>query len=228
MKYCVKCKTTVLGNRNYCPLCQRELKELEKAEGRGELNCEDIFPYIPTIYETYHMFFKIMIFLSIAVVVITFFLNLLFTPDAMWAWIVLAGIICFWIMLFFIFVKRKNMRKSILYQVVIISIISGIWDYYTGWNRWSINFVVPILCMAALLGIMVMSKIVYSELEDYLIYLVLGSIFGIVPILFYGLGMVTIVFPSLLCVASSILFLAAILVFQGERMLGEIKRRLHL
>ncbi len=228
MKYCVKCKTTVLGNRSYCPLCQRELKEVETAENKRKTEQEDIFPYIPTIYEKYHMFFKIMVFLSIAVVVVTFFLNLLFTPDIIWAWIVLAGIVCFWVMLFFIFAKRKNIGKNILYQVVIISVISIIWDYYTGWNCWSINFVVPISCMAALMGIMVMSKIVYSELEDYLIYLVLGSIFGIVPILFYGFGMITIVFPSLLCAASSILFLAAVLVFQGEQMLGELKKRLHL
>ena len=225
MKYCVKCKTTVLGNRTYCPLCQRELKEIEDKEC---IEQEEIFPYVPTIYEKYHMFFKIMIFLSIAIVVLAFFLNLLCTPNTMWAFIVLAGVICFWVMMVFVFVKRKNIGKNILYQIVIISLISIIWDYYTGWNGWSIDFVVPILCMTSLLGITVMSKIVYSELEDYLIYLVLGSIFGIVPIVFYGFGMVKIVFPSLLCVASSILFLAAILVFQGERMLGELKKRLHL
>lgn len=228
MKYCVKCKITVLGNRMYCPLCQRELKELEGTEDKNSMEKEEIFPYIPTIYEKHHIFFKIMIFLSIAAVVLTFFLNLLFTPDTMWAWIVLAGIVCFWVVMAFIFAKRKNIGKSILYQVVVISVISVIWDYYTGWNCWSVNFVIPILCMASLLGIIVMSRIVYSQLEDYLIYLLLGSIFGIVPILFYGLGIVTIVFPSLLCVASSVLFLAAILVFQGERMLGELKRRLHL
>lgn len=225
MKYCVKCKVTVLGNRTYCPLCQRELKETNHTEEKKQ---EEIFPYVPTIYEKYHMFLKIMIFLSIAVVVLAFFLNLLCTPQTMWAFVVLAGVACFWIMLFFVFVKRKNIGKNILYQIVIISAISMLWDYYTGWNRWSIDFVVPILCMASLLGITVMSKIVYCEIEDYLIYLVLGSIFGIVPILFYGMGMVTVVLPSLLCVASSVLFLAAILVFQGEKMLEELKRRLHL
>lgn len=225
MKYCVKCKITVLGKRTYCPLCQRELKELEN---KRKMEQEEIFPYIPTIYEKYHMFLKIMIFLSIAIVVLAFFVNLLCTPNTMWALIVLAGVICFWVILFFAFAKRKNIGKNILYQIVIISIISMIWDYYTGWNGWSIDFVVPILCMVSLLEITVMSKIVYSELEDYLIYLVLGNIFGIVPIVFYGMGMIKVVFPSLLCVASSVLFLAAILVFQGEKMLGELKKRLHL
>lgn len=230
MKYCVKCKTTVLGKRAYCPLCQSELKRIEKvtmADVEIEKE-EEIFPYVPTIYQKYHMFFKIMIFISIAVVVITFFLNLLLTPKTMWAVVVLGGILCFWVMVFFIFAKRKNAAKNILYQVVIISLISAIWDYFTGWNQWSIDFVIPILCLAALLGIAVMSKIIYSEIEDYLIYLLIGSVFGIVPIVFYALGMVTIVFPSLLCVASSILFLSAILVFQGERMMSELKRRLHL
>ena len=37
--------------------------------------------------------------------------------------------------------KRKNIPKGMLYQVALLSIICMIWDFATGWNGWSIDYV---------------------------------------------------------------------------------------
>lgn len=42
--------------------------------------------------------------------------------------------------------------KSILYQVVVVCVLTTLWDYWTGWHGWSIDYVIPITCVVAMLG----------------------------------------------------------------------------
>ena len=69
---------------------------------------------------------------------------------------------------------------------------------------------------------------VHKNIRDYLIYFALDGLFGIVPIIFFLTGCLNVLYPSLICVAVSVISLAALAVFAGENMLAELKRRLHL
>jgi hypothetical protein len=189
---------------------------------------DEVFPHIPTLYEQHYMFFRILTFLSIVVVVVTVTINIMFHNHGWWSLFVVAGIICLWAALFIAFRKRKNIPKNILYQVVMISIISTFWDYFTGWMGWSVDFVIPITCLSAMLAMVFISKIMHSDVEDFMIYTIIGGLFGIMPILFLAIGMLNVRYPSLICVAASIIFLSAIFIFQGNKMMAELKKRLHL
>lgn len=225
MKYCDKCKVRVIGPQVECPLCQRNLSILEGTEDTNQQN--EIFPYIPTVYKAHHMIFKIMTFISIALVVVSVALNLILSDQNWWSVFVIAAVACFWLSFFVAFRKRKNIPKNILYQVVTISFIVVLWDYITGWKGWSVDFVVPILCLSDLLVLYILSKILHSDVEDYMIYMLIGGVFGVIPILFYAFGWLHYILPSIVCVASSILFFAAVVIFQGEKIREELKRRLH-
>ena len=74
----------------------------------------------------------------------------------------------------------------------------------------------------------VIVKIKHMEISDYIIYMALFGIFGIIPIIFYLTGSLRIFYPSLICVAQSIISLAALIIFEGENVRAELKRRLHL
>ena len=56
----------------------------------------------------------------------------------------------------------------------------------------------------------------------------IDALFGIVPLLFLLLGWLRVFYPSVICVAVSLLSLCALLLFEGERMRMEVKKRLHL
>lgn len=220
MKYCEKCKVQVVGKRERCPLCQNELI----CDGK---DTEEVFPYVPTIYEKYKTAFKIMILVSVAAIVVSFAVNLMFPVNVWWAWIVTVAIGCFWVAFYIAFTKRKNIPKNLLYQVILVSVMVVLWDRMGGFGGWSVDFVIPILCMVNLLVLFILSKVMHIDAEDYMIYMLVSGVFGIVPVLFYIFGILKVLFPSVLCVASSIIFLAAVLIFQGDKILDELRRRLH-
>ena len=225
LKYCEKCRVTVIGSHQSCPLCQRELEENE-TEGRDRETEEDLFPKLEKLYHR-NLCFKIITFLSCLLIIISVFLNLLLSGGHGWAYIIIAAACCFWITFYIAFRKRRNVEKAILYMEVLISVLCFLWDYFTGCHGWALDFVIPILGMVTIAALFIISRFLHSEDGDDMIYLILGSLLGIVPLLFYAFHWLHFFYLSLLCAAASIIFLTAVLIFQGDRLKEEIQRRMH-
>lgn len=221
MKYCDKCKLKIAGKRKYCPLCQNLLSGSDEDQ-------EEVFPHITTLYRRYTVFFRIMIFVSVAAAVISVLLNMLIPSRRAWSFFVVIGIGCMWVSLYTAINKRNNIPKNITYQVCIVAVVVMIWDYITGRNGWSIDYVIPIMCIVAMVFLAVISKIMKMEVEDYILYLIIGGIFGILPVIFIATGKLRVLYPSMICVAASIISLTALIVFYGPSMSAELKRRLHM
>lgn len=221
MKRCEKCKVQVAGERKNCPLCQGPLS----GESDGS---REVFPKIPTIYKQYSLFFRILILVSIIAAVISVTINFMIPESGWWSVFVVAGIGCMWLSLAFSVRKRRNIPKNMLYQVVILSLVSALWDWLTGWHGWSVDYVVPIVCVAAMIAMAIVAQVMHLDISDLMIYFCIGALFGIVPLVFYFTGSLTVIYPSLICVAGSIISLAALMVFQGRAMRAELRRRLHL
>lgn len=221
MKYCEKCKVTVLGKHQICPLCQKEL------EVKEETDTEDLFPQLQKLYKR-NLVFKIITFLSFLLIIISVFLNLMLPGKHGWAYIMIGAAGCFWITFYIAFRKRRNVEKAILYMEVLISILCVLWDYFTGYYGWALDFVIPGLGMVTLIGLFIISRCMHASDDDDMIYLILGSLMGLIPLLFYGLHWVHFSVPSLVCALASVIFLTAVLVFQGDRMMAEIQRRMHV
>lgn len=124
--------------------------------------------------------------------------------------------------------EAQEYTQHILWQLFLVSVLSILWDYFTGWHGWSLDFVVPGICLVAMLSMTIVSRVMKVCVEEYLIYSVLGCLFGIVPLIFLLTGLVNYVYLPLICVAASIIFLAAIVIYQGENIAADLKRRLHL
>jgi len=93
---------------------------------------------------------------------------------------------------------------------------------------WSLDYAVPILCVAALLVMYITAKVMRLSARDYISYFLLGGLFGIVPVLFILFDIVKVDYPSLVSVAASIIFLAAIIIFQGDSIKEELRKRMHI
>jgi hypothetical protein len=221
MKYCSKCKVSVAGQRKYCPLCQRELQSLDTDNN-------ETFPEIPTIFHQYNLFFRVLILLSVIVSVVSAVINFLERTDVWWSLFVAAGIACLWLSMAIAVSKRRNIPKNILYQVVVLSTLAIVWDWGIGWRAWSINYVVPAACTLAMISMAIISKVTNLRVEDYMIYLVIDGLFCIVPVIFIFTGFLTVRYPSILCAAASVISLTALILFEGDHMWSELKRRLHV
>lgn len=221
MQNCIHCKVKIKGEHTVCPLCAGIM------EDKGEPS-EDVFPYIPTIYQEFNIFIRILIQASIIGVVVSFAVNMIFTKESFWSILVAAGLVSMWISLFFIIRNRNNIAKTILWQVGIISVLSFIWDRSMGWYGWSIDYVIPTVCVLAMIVMAVGAKILKIGVRDLIIYLLIDAIFGFIPALFILFGWLNVIFPSVICVAVSLISLSSLIIFEGDNMKTELNKRMHI
>ncbi|HOP99344.1 MAG TPA: DUF6320 domain-containing protein [Acetivibrio clariflavus] len=222
MILCNHCKVYIRDGKNKCPLCGNILSR------NDEINMEEaIYPEIPPSYER-HLAIRILIFISVVAIVISFIIYRLFPTSVNWPVLVVMGIMSVWISIGYVLRKRSNITKTIMWQVVIMSLLSIIWDWKIGWRGWSLDYAIPFLCIAAIIVMFVTAKAMRLGTGYYIAYFLLGGLFGIIPGLFILLDLVSVDYPSIISVAVSIIFLSAIIIFQGENILSELQKRMHI
>lgn len=220
MKYCDNCKVSVEGKWENCPLCQVKLSGDDKEQ-------EDTFPVITFVYKEHTKFFKVMLLISIIIASISVSLNMLL-PQRAWSLFILGGLGSVWASLITAINKRNNIPKNIVYQVMIISVVVIVWDLLTGWKGWSLDYVIPFICVFAMISMAVISKVLRLHIEDYLLYVIIDGMFGIIPIVFLLIGFLNVLYPTLICIVGSIISLSTILIFEGESLKVELKKRFHM
>jgi hypothetical protein len=193
----------------------------------GASDCEDIFPDIPPAYE-HHLALRILIFISFAAVVASFAIRMIFPTDTNWPVFVIFGLISMWLGLIVVVRKRHNTPKTILWQVAVVSLLSVFWDWQTGWHGWSLDYLIPIVYVTAELVMYISAKIMKLGIRDYLTYALLDGLFGVLPLLFILFRWVKTLYPSILCAAFSVIFLAAIFIFQGDQIKKELNKKMHI
>lgn len=220
MQYCEHCKVHIRGNRKYCPLCQNPLS------GNGS-QAEEVFPIIPETYQ-YNIILRVMIFISISTIVISMAINSIFPVDVNWPMFIISGILCMWISLAIVIRKRHNIPKTITWQVAAISILAVIWDWRIGWKGWSLDYVIPVACVGAMIVMAITAKVMRLAVRNYLIYFLLDGIFGFLPVIFLLFHLLNVKYPSIICVAVSLISISALALFQGENMKEELDKKMHI
>lgn len=221
MKYCNKCKTHITGSLTYCPLCQSELVVIDE-------KVEELYPMAYESDAANYMILKIFAFISVVVSILSVFMNIIIPTKVWWSLIVVTTFVCLWISLSIAISKHKNILKYLLHQSIIISLFSIFLDYFTGRYGWSINFVIPVIFTLAMIVMYILSKILRLQAGEYMIYLLLDALFGIIPILFLVTDSVKYTVPSFICILVSLISVTALIIFEGRTMLSELKRRLHI
>lgn len=222
MQYCNHCKVYIRENKQKCTLCDNLLPNYDKVHIDNEY-----FPNIRPFYKK-HLAIRIMLFISIIAVVISFAINMIFPSEINWPVLFLFGIISAWLGLIFIVQKRYHIPKKIIWQVLIISGLSIFWDWKTGWRGWSLDYIIPISCIAAMIIMYVTARIMKLSISNYITYTLIDGLFGIIPILFILFDWVKVKYPSIISVSLSIISLSAIFIFHGENIKKEINKRMHI
>lgn len=221
MQNCEHCKVQVTGTQKFCPLCGGVIRD------NGDKN-EDKFPQIPTIFQEFNLFIRIMILVSVSAIIISLAVNGILTKESHWALLVIAGILCMWISMIIILRKKNNIPKTIVWQVLLIGILSVLWDRYIGWIGWSIDYVIPSICVGAMIVMPIAAKMLRIGLRDLLIYLFIDVMFGFIPIIFLLSGWLQVKFPSIICATTSAISLTAIILFEWDNMKEELNKRMHI
>ncbi|MFA6948492.1 MAG: DUF6320 domain-containing protein [Eubacteriales bacterium] len=221
MKHCDKCGVDVRGNSEFCPLCQGTLT------GESE-PVYSIYPHIETLYSKNRLFFKLTMTASVAAAVVCAAINWMTRGHGWWSLYVLFALACFWIILRLAIRKQNNLPKYITVQIVVLSALACLWDAFTGWRGWSLNYFFPIASTVGVLSLLAISQIMRMRPADYIVYLIVDFLAGAVSFIFYLTGLCDIALPVVICVSCSIISMAAVVIFEGKNILSELEKRFHL
>lgn len=222
MKYCDKCLVQVRGSQEFCPLCQREL---QIKEGKKD---EDLYPSHVEKHFNNHMLLKVFGFIGLSVSILAVFFNIILPSKSMWSLIVVVVMACSWISLATAIRKHKNILKHLWQQMIIITVLTICIDALTGHHGWAVSFVLPILLTVAMFFMYILSKLLHMAVGDYMIYILLDALFGIIPLILINTMELISDIPSLICIITSIICVVALIIFEGKNILSELDRRLHI
>ena len=167
-------------------------------------------------------------FLCLAIAVICGMINFMMAGVLNWFWFAGAGCACAWLVVMVAYYKRRNILKNEMWQLLLISVIAILWDRFTGWKGWSVDFVIPFGILAVQFSVPVIAKINRLEREEYLFYLVQAGIAGLIPMILVWTGIVQFAVPSVICAGISFLTLAALFIFCKKDTMREFHKKLRM
>lgn len=188
---------------------------------------DDQFPEHIETEKRRKTFFQWFSFTCIAAAVIAVVINMIFTPSREWFPIVLGITMSMWVALSIGFFKRHNLLKNGIWQTVIFSVGCVLWDYFTGWRGWSLDYAFPAICLTVMASFGIITKLQKLRAQDYMIYYLLIGIIGLVPLLFWAVGLVDVHYLSVICGGVSFLLMAALVIFRGGDLAAELHKKLH-
>lgn len=221
MYYCEKCGVRVTGAPPCCPLCQGPLTG--KADGSG-----DVYPDIPFEARPRQLLLRLLVLASVAAAVACLAVLLCLPGHGAAALSGMAGLASGWLTVGIAVKKRGKPLKAVFWQVCLLSLLALAWDYGTGWRGWSVNYALPVLYTCTMAAMAVIARLLHLLPSDYLLYLVLNILLGLAPLVLLLRGAVHVAYPTVICAAVSVIFLAVLVLFEGPALKGELLRRLHL
>ncbi len=226
MSRCDGCRVEVEGDWSSCPLCGTPLDTDQSAPAA----VPEPFPAVPLGYSRRRVF-RVLFLTSLAVIVGSFIAQLLFVRDADGigaARSVWLGLCAMWLVAIMAISKRHNIAKGTVWLVVLIGGVCAYWDYLTGWNGWSLDWAIPIVCGCSIIALLITVRVMRTEVGDHILYSALTVALGLAPVGFLWLGWLSRPIPSVACGIVAVLALAFLQVARGRPVRTELAKRLHL
>ncbi len=221
MQECPNCKVRVAGSKRCCPLCGGAL------EGAGEPESE-VFPPLVKPRYTPAFILRMLALAAVTATAVCVLVNIAAGTRVWWSLFVAAGALSVVLAFAVGIAYRRDILQSIGWQVVLASALSILWDAGTGWQGWSLDFVLPCACATGLLMMLVLAVLLRPALQSFAGVFGGTCLLGVVPGVLAGLGKVRIVLPSLICAGLALILLAVMIIFHWQTFKGELSRRLHL
>lgn len=217
MVKCNKCNVELNTISDVCPLCNSEIKN----------NGDSIYPYIKSNLTKSSLMKKIF-FIHCIVCIIILLINYFCTPNVKWSIFVVIQII----LTYFIFCKVLNGRNKILRLLFmlnfIICIISIFWDYYVGFNGWSINYVLPSLCISYGIFMIILRFINYFAFKENTSYIYLNVCIEFIPLVLVKVGKITFPLLAIISAVMGGINILILTVFGWSNFKEDIRKKLHM
>lgn len=183
MKYCKNCKINVDADRNYCPLCFRELKTINE-ESVGE------YPFMERrknehVTQSTHLLLKIFLFLSVSIISVCTLVNMLINPETLWCLLVSSSLIYVWILVAHTILSRRGVFEKIFMQLVGVMLILWACEILSlNKEHWLANYVFPSISIATV-ATMLMCTFIRRDKSWILAFVFIILVLTVASVLFF-------------------------------------------
>lgn len=221
MKKCDTCNVEVSKQHENCPLCGLYLGEKESSFTE--------YPKYQKKKTKSHFAYQLLLFLSIACSGICMLINWMnfYVVKQYWSVPVVSSIFFSFFLVTNIVSQKKNLSEKFFRLYGIILIYTVILDFYFGWERWSISFVIPFLTIALMIlygALLIGRKDCFAEYFGFLLITIGISILQLLLIFF---SLTIEIWPIFSSILFGVLVLIGILIFSKGKFRREWKKRFH-
>lgn len=213
----------VLDDTKTCPLCNRVLTVEEDGEKRPPC-----YPVIDFDAEKFGLLSRIFLLLLILVAVGLGVVNYLTYNGVIWSDAALVLIAYLGVTVFYSVMHRANLASKILVQMVGFQVLTVVFDWVFGYSGWSVNYMVPGSILCANLAIVLLMIVNTMNWQSYFMYQISITIFALIPLVLWLLGVITKPTFSLITTGISVLILVITIVLGDKKVKNELIRRFHL
>lgn len=219
MRRCNKCNVELDIISNKCPLCDSVIDEDKKTDSS--------YPTINTVVSK-SLFRKIIFFIACIVSALVLILNYALTPNIKWSLFVVAQIFASYYVFYNVLSGRKKVIKLLLSLNIIVSSLSIFWDVYTGFHGWSVNYVIPSLCISYGMFMLILRLVRYYAFKENSSYIYLNICLEFLPIILVYFGYAKANILIYLSMIFGIINLLVLLAFDGSSLKDDILKKLHI
>ncbi len=221
MKRCSKCEVEILDDTYVCPLC---LCVLEDDKGGQETK---MYPTIHFNVERYYMLKRIFNFILVVIVASFGVGNYLLYNSLIGYIIVAASAIYFAITVRYSVLHRANLAAKILVQTIGAMVLIVLIDYGVGYTGWSVNYVIPCICLIASIAIMLLMIVNRMNWQEYIMYQLSMTVLSLGQIILIVCQIIEWPLLATVSVVISALILLGTIIFGDKRVENELIRRFH-
>ncbi len=185
------------------------------------------YPYIKSRF-TRGLLIKLISYIAVVFSAASLLIDHLIPTGSPWAFITAAAIVYVLISLINLLRYTPNPASIVLWQLFGISGLVFFIDYLTGFYRWSINYIIPFLIIAAALVVTLMIIIRPKRYRANTIYQLVIAVLGVLSVFLWVFGWSEIEWPVVAAAGISLLCFGTMLVFSYRRIRHELKKRFHV
>lgn len=219
MKHCNKCNVDLDIISDKCPLCNSQIKKAK--------NNNSSYPNITYIVSK-NLFRKLLFFIACVISATMLILNYALTPKIRWSLFVVAQIFASFYVFYNVLSGRKKVIKLLLFLNIFVSILSVFWDVYSGFHGWSVNYVIPSLCITYGIFMLILRLVRYYAFKENSSYIYLNICLEFLPVILVYLGYAKANILIYLSLIFGIINLLMLLAFDGSSFKDDIIKKLHI
>ena len=217
MSKCLKCDVIVNSVTNRCPLCDSIIDETE----------DNIYPRKINGLK-YGFVRKISLFITIMCSLCVLLLNFYLTPNYRWALFVIIQLFIFYMLFFKILNGRNRVLRMLFVFNILVCSLSIFWDIYIGFNGWSLDYVLPSLCITYGIFVLLLRFINYFAFRQNSSYIYFNICLGFVPLVLLSLEIVKVDILADLSAVIAFVNLIILIIFDWSDLKNFISKKFHL